>query len=53
MGFNKDNVLVVSSFDYSHPNTIRTFMDLLRRESCVANVSASMGTPLDGGNNTP
>lgn len=51
MGFNKDNVLVVSSFDYTHPNTIRTFMDLLRRESCVANVTASMGTPLDGGNN--
>lgn len=51
LGFNKDNVLVVTSFDSAHPDAIHTFMDLLRRESCVASVSASMGTPLDGGNN--
>ena len=51
LGFNKDNVLVVTSFDSAHPDAIHTFMDLLRRESCVSAVSASMGTPLDGGNN--
>ena len=51
LGFNKDNILVVTSFDSAHPDAIHTFMDLLRRESCVSAVSASMGTPLDGGNN--
>ena len=47
----QDNILVISTFNSGHPDAIHTFMDLLRRESCVAAVSASMGTPLDGGNN--
>ena len=51
LGFNKDNVLVITTFDSGHPDAVHTFMDLLRRESCVSAVSASMGTPLDGGNN--
>lgn len=51
LGFNKDNILVISTFNSGHPDAIHTFMDLLRRESCVSAVSASMGTPLDGGNN--
>lgn len=51
LGFNKDNILVISTFNSGHPDAIHTFMDLLRRESCVAAASASMGTPLDGGNN--
>ena len=51
LGFNKDNILVIDNIGSAQYNALQTFMDLLRRESCVANVSASMGTPLDGGNN--
>lgn len=51
MGFNTDNVLVVSNFNPYHPETISTFINLLKREACVADVSASQGTPVDGGNN--
>lgn len=51
MGFNTDKVLVVSNFNPYHPETISTFINLLKREACVADVSASQGTPVDGGNN--
>ena len=49
MGFNKDNVVVISNRGDSIQAS--TFTKEVEKLACVKLVSASMGTPSDGGNN--
>ena len=50
MGFNKDNVVVIGNRGDSIQAS--TFCKEVEKLACVKLVSASMGTPSDGGNNS-
>lgn len=51
LGFNTDNVILVQTGQQNKKSQITHFMDDLRRQPSVENVTASWGTPVDGGNN--
>ena len=51
MGYNTDNLLVVSSSSFEDTVAVDRFKQLLSQQACVERVSASYGTPMNGGNN--
>lgn len=52
MGFRTDKLFVVNLFSVEDKAGVSTFANELRRLPGVKNVSASTGTPVDGGNNS-
>jgi putative ABC transport system permease protein len=51
MGYNTDNLLVVSSSSFEDTVAVDRFKQLLSQQACVERVSVSYGTPMNGGNN--
>lgn len=50
LGFNTQHLLMVNNV-YSDTDMIATFKNQLKQLACVKDFTASMGTPIDGGNN--
>lgn len=49
LGYNKENIITINNLGDS--TKVRTFINELRQQACVKDVSATQGTPFNRGNN--
>lgn len=49
LGYNKENIITINNPGDS--TKVKTFINELKQQACVKDVSAAMGTPFDRGNN--